>query len=74
MGIKDKVGGSLKGAIATGQKSVEKYTSRMIEQNEAIIERLNWVMVSNQAICDHLKIKLKDPLEVDEEEDKGGKK
>ena len=69
----DKVGGSLKGAIATGQKTVEKYTSKMIEQNEAMIDRLNWVMKVQQQIADHLKIKLDDPLELDEENE-GGKK
>ena len=71
MGMKDRIiGGSIQQAVKTGQKSVEKYVTKLIEQNEQIISRLNWVMCSQQRICDHLKIKLKDPLEDDEEDNK----
>ena len=60
MGIIDS---SLKSAIDKGKASTEKYASKMIEQNEAMIDRLNWVMRTQQKIADHLKIKLDDPLE-----------
>lgn len=36
---------------------------KVVALQERIIERLNWVMRSQQQIADHLKIKLKDPLE-----------
>jgi len=73
MGKEGMVGGQLKKALKSGHQSVEKYTSKMMEQNEAMIDRLNWVMKVQQQIADHLKIKLDDPLELDEEDD-GGKK
>ena len=50
-------------AVSLGQKNVEKYIAKLSEQNEAIIDRLNWQMKAIQQICNSLDIKLKDPLE-----------
>ena len=55
-------------AIKKGQEGTEKHIQTMVERQDMIIERLNWVMKSQQKIADHLKIKLDDPLEFDKEE------
>jgi len=36
---------------------------KVVALQERIIERLTWVMRTQQKIADHLKIKLDDPLE-----------
>lgn len=65
MGVVEK---SLQGAIKQGEESIAKYIEKLVAQNEEIIDRLNWAMTSQQMICDHLKIKLPDPLVLKKEE------
>jgi len=50
-------------AIKKGQASMEGHIQTLTEQNNEIIEKLNWVMTSYQKICDKLEVELDDPLE-----------
>ncbi len=63
---KDKpgfVGTQFTKALARGQGSVEKYIKVLTDQNEEMIAKMNWIMEAQQAMCDNLKVTLKDPLE-----------
>jgi hypothetical protein len=71
MNIKEKVvAKGFETAISSGQKSFEKLLKTIIEQEQKILEeqaeiidRINWIMITQQKVCNNLKIKLKDPLE-----------
>ena len=60
MGIADS---ALKSAIDKGRTSADKQVGKVVVLQERIVERLTWVMRTQQKIADHLKIKLDDPLE-----------
>jgi hypothetical protein len=66
MGITDKVTGGLQTAMRRGEQNTMKYARALQEQNDEIIDKLNWMLTTQQKICDHLKIKLADPLEMEE--------
>ena len=50
-------------ALKQGKQSADKQVAKVVALQERIIERLTWVMRTQQKIADHLKIKLDDPLE-----------
>jgi uncharacterized coiled-coil protein SlyX len=43
--------------------NASQQVGKVVALQERIIERLTWVMRTQQKIADHLKIKLDDPLE-----------
>ena len=54
------------GLIRQGKKlntDASKQVEKVVALQERIIERLTWVMRTQQQIANHLKIKLDDPLE-----------
>jgi len=62
MGMIDK---KFQKALDKGRNSVNSSVEKVTNQQQEIIEKLNWVMETQQEIANHLKIKLKDPLEED---------
>lgn len=44
-------------------KELTTLCSELKKSYEEIVEKLNWVMTTQQEICNSLKIKLEDPLE-----------
>lgn len=56
-------GTAMQKAIKMGTSSFEKQAEKIVDLQKEIVEKLNWLLVSQQAICDKLGIKLKDALE-----------
>ena len=63
------IGRTFEQAIKKGQDSMQKNVDNLTAQNNEIIDKLNWIMITQQKICDHLNITLDDPLELDDEEE-----
>lgn len=45
------------------KNQLEKGTEKLLESNNEIINRLNWVMKAQQQIANKLEVVLEDPLE-----------
>ena len=61
--LQNQAGNSLKKALRKGQVSTKQYAQQVKEQQDEIIDKMNWIMKAVQKIADASGIELDDPLE-----------